>query len=104
MKLGYTIAVAIASAYLIGGCTYYADAPVYGRRSLVSSEDLRAATVAVTKASTVEKIYAYRVANRDEIWIYISPDAPAGSYWITRRVGDHWEHRGGTLVMGSVRR
>ena len=91
--------IALTTACLLASCTYYRDVPVYGRRSLVSNADLRAASAAVLKVYPLSKIYAYHVASRDEISMYIFPDAPKGSYWTARRVNGEWKYHGGASIL-----
>jgi hypothetical protein len=64
----------VSAALLLGGCSYYHDVPDYGLSFLVSRDDLKAATAVVFKEQGRREIYAYRVNDKDNIQLLLTPE------------------------------
>jgi hypothetical protein len=94
------IAASVSCALLLSSCLAIADAPVSGRTRDVSVDDIKHAVVAgrnAPKNRGAYKIYKIEVRNRDEIYLYTSPDTRRFDYIKREKNGWRYQSDGFTL-------
>jgi hypothetical protein len=91
----------VSCAVLLSSCLSVAGAPVSGRTHDVSVIDIKQAVIAARNApekrAGVYKVYSIEVRNRDEIYLYTTPDG--GEFDYIKREKNGWRYQSEGVVL-----